>query len=192
MLVTPLGLPEVLEIAPAKFGDARGFFSETYNAKKFSDAGLSMAFVQDNHSFSAARGVLRGLHYQLPPFAQDKLVRVIKGAIFDVAVDIRRGSPRFGQWCARTISAKAWNQMFVPKGFAHGFLTLEPDTEVIYKVSDLYSPEHERAINFADPDIAIEWPLDGIEPTLSDKDRVAPFLKDQPELFQFSGEGISS
>jgi len=191
MLVTPQSLPEVLEIAPAKFGDARGFFSETYNAKKFSDAGLPMAFVQDNHSFSAARGVLRGLHYQLPPFAQDKLVRVIKGAIFDVAVDIRRGSPRFGKWCGRTISALAWNQMFVPKGFAHGFLTLEPDTEVIYKVSDLYSPEHERAIHFADPDIAIDWPIGGIEPTLSDKDSVAPFLKDQPELFQFSGEGAS-
>ena len=186
MQVTPLDLPEVLEVAPQKFGDARGFFSETYNAKKFAEAGILTAFVQDNHSFSAERGVLRGLHYQLPPFAQEKLVRVVKGAIFDVAVDIRHGSPRFGQWCACTISADSWNQLFVPKGFAHGFLTLEPNTEVIYKVTDLYSPEHERAIHFADPDIAIDWPFGGIEPVLSDKDQRAPKLKGQPAAFQFS------
>ncbi len=187
MQVTQLVLPEVLEITPQKFGDARGFFSEIYSANRFADAGLPMAFVQDNHSFSAESSVLRGLHYQLPPFAQDKLVRVVKGAIFDVAVDIRNGSPRYGQWCACTVSAQEWNQLFVPKGFAHGFLTLEPDTEVIYKVSEHYSPEHERAIHFADSDLAIEWPLDGIEPVLSDKDRIAPPLKDQPEAFQFSG-----
>ena len=186
MQVTAQSLPEVLEISPQKFADARGFFSETYNMEEFAEAGIAMSFVQDNHSHSTERGVLRGLHYQLPPFAQDKLIRVIKGAIFDVAVDIRQGSPRYGQWCACTISARAWNQLFVPKGFAHGFLTLEPDTEVTYKVSDRYAPEHERAIHFADPDLAITWPLDGIEPILSDKDRIAPSLKDQPAAFQFS------
>lgn len=192
MQLTPLELPEVLETSPPKFSDARGFFSETYSAKTFADAGLDMPFVQDNHSYSAARGVLRGLHYQLPPFAQDKLVRVLKGAIFDVAVDIRSGSPRFAKWCARIISAEAWNQMLIPKGFAHGFLTLQPDTEVIYKVSNLYAPDHERSIHFSDPDIAIDWPLEGIDPLLSDKDRAAPMLKDQPDLFHFSDEGMGS
>ena len=141
MVVLELNLPEVLEIRPERHGDARGFFSETFNARRFADAGIHISWLQDNHTFSAPKGVLRGLHYQAPPFAQDKLVRVVKGAIFDVAVDIRRGSPTFGRWCSLVVSAAQWNQILVPKGFAHGFLTLEPETEVIYKVSEVYAPD---------------------------------------------------
>lgn len=185
MLVKKLSLPEILEITPAKHGDARGFFSETYNAKRFSDAGIDLPWVQDNHSFSAPAGVLRGLHYQIPPFAQDKLVRVVRGAIFDVAVDIRHGSPRFGQWCGLTISADKWNQILVPSGFAHGFVTLEPNTEVIYKVTELYSPDHDRAIHYADSDIGVDWPSDGIELTLSAKDQEAPLLRDVDTTFKY-------
>ncbi|MBO0661030.1 dTDP-4-dehydrorhamnose 3,5-epimerase [Jiella sp. MQZ9-1] len=181
--VIPLAIPDVLEIKPRKFGDDRGFFSETYNAQRFAEAGLSMPFVQDNQSFSAARLTLRGLHYQTPPFAQDKLVRVLKGAILDVAVDIRHGSPTFGAWVALHVSAKAFNQILVPKGFAHGFLTLEPDTEVFYKVSAPYSGEHDRGIRWDDPQIGIDWPLDGGTPVLSDKDAVAPTLEETPVIF---------
>lgn len=173
-----LGLEGVLEIVPRKFGDDRGFFSETYNAVEFDKAGLSLEFVQDNHSYSASKGVLRGLHYQLPPRAQDKLVRVVRGAILDVAIDIRRGSPTFGKWVALEVSAAKWNQILVPKGFAHGFVTLTDDTEVIYKVTDLYSPEHDRSIRFDDPQIAIDWPFPASGLTLSEKDRNAPFLAD--------------
>ena len=186
MHVRQLSLPEVLEIVPTKHGDDRGFFSETYNAKQFADAGINVPWVQDNHSFSAPVGVLRGLHFQTPPFAQDKLVRVVQGAILDVAVDIRHGSPRFGQWCSLEISAKAWNQIFVPKGFAHGFMTLEPNTEVLYKVSELYAPDHDRAISYADPDIGVAWPLDGHELTLSAKDQRAPLLRDIGTGFEYS------
>lgn len=186
MRVTQLSLPEVVEIVPTKHGDDRGFFSETYNAKRFADAGIDLSWVQDNHSFSVPVGVLRGLHYQANPMAQDKLVRVVRGSIFDVAVDIRRGSPRFGQWCGIVISAEAWNQIFIPKGFAHGLITLEPDTEVLYKVTELYSPEHDRSIHYADPDIGIEWPLEGVEPTLSAKDEKAPLLRDSNTGFEYS------
>jgi dTDP-4-dehydrorhamnose 3,5-epimerase len=176
MQVRQLEIPEVLEIVPPKFGDARGFFSETYAQQKFHDAGIALDWVQDNHSYSAHKGVLRGLHYQAPPMAQDKLVRVTRGAIFDVAVDIRHGSPSFGKWVSLVVSAAAWNQILVPKGFAHGFVTLEPDTEVIYKVSAPYSPTHDRNIRFDDPDIGIAWPLDGLAPVLSPKDAAAPAL----------------
>lgn len=172
--VRPLAIPDVLEIIPEKFGDDRGFFSETYNAQKFLAAGIDLVFVQDNHSFSAAKGVLRGLHYQLTPHAQDKLVRVVKGAIFDVAVDIRRSSRTFGKWVGLEISAAKWNQILVPKGFAHGFVTLEPDTEVVYKVTDLYAPECDRNIRFDDTDIGIEWPVDISSVQLSNKDAAAP------------------
>ncbi len=185
MLVKQLSLPEVLEIVPAKHGDDRGFFSETYNAKRFAEAGIDLPWVQDNQSFSIPVGVLRGLHFQATPLAQDKLVRVVRGAIFDVAVDIRRGSPRFGQWCSLRISADAWNQVFVPKGFAHGFMTLEPNTEVIYKVSELYAPDYDRGIHYADSDIGVAWPLDGIEPTLSAKDQKAPRLRDVDTGFEY-------
>lgn len=174
--VRQLGLDGVLEIVPKRFGDARGFFIETWNAERFSEAGIDLRFVQDNHSYSAAAGVVRGLHYQLPPRAQDKLLRVIRGKILDVAVDIRRGSKSFGKWVALEISAEKGNQILVPKGFAHGFVTLVPDTEVLYKVTDTYSPEHDRSIRFDDPDIGIEWPAMSGGFQLSDKDLKAPVL----------------
>lgn len=172
--VRRLAIADVLEILPKKLGDDRGFFSETYNAQKLLAAGIDLVFVQDNHSYSAATGVLRGLHYQLPPHAQDKLVRVVKGAIFDVAVDIRRSSPTFGQWVGLEISAAKWNQILVPKGFAHGFVTLQPDTEVVYKVTDLYAPECDRNIRFDDADLGIKWPVDITSVQLSKKDAAAP------------------
>jgi dTDP-4-dehydrorhamnose 3,5-epimerase len=176
--VRPLELDGVLEIRPKRFSDERGFFSEVWREDRMAEAGVAARFVQDNHSFSTARGVLRGLHFQQPPAAQDKLVRVSRGSIFDVAVDIRRGSPTFGKWAGLVISAAEWNQLFVPSGFAHGFVTLEEDCEVLYKVSAPYSPEHERAVRFDDPAVGIEWPVDAGELILSDKDRSAPLLAD--------------
>ncbi|MGH6861922.1 MAG: dTDP-4-dehydrorhamnose 3,5-epimerase [Phyllobacterium sp.] len=178
MDIRPLELAGVFEILPRKFGDDRGFFSETYNSESFAQAGIALQFVQDNHSLSAAKGVLRGLHYQLPPHAQDKLVRVVSGSILDVVVDIRKSSPTFRQWVSLEVSAKKWNQILVPKGFAHGFLTLEDNTEVVYKVTDYYSPEHDRSLRFDDPTIAVVWPLDASAIQLSDKDRNAPLLDD--------------
>lgn len=156
--IRPLALDGLVEIIPDRFGDDRGFFSETWNSDALSSAGLEFRFVQDNHSFSAARGIVRGLHYQLPPFAQDKLVRVSRGAIFDVAVDLRRTSPSFGQWEGLLLSAEKWNQLLVPRGFAHAFVTMEDNTEVQYKVTSVYSAPHDRGIRFDDPRIGIEWP----------------------------------
>jgi dTDP-4-dehydrorhamnose 3,5-epimerase len=181
--VRELGLDGVLEIVPARHGDDRGYFSETFSRDTFAEAGIGLEFVQDNHSLSRAKGVLRGLHYQLPPRAQDKLVRVVRGAILDVAVDIRRGSPTFGRWVSLEVSAEKWNQILVPKGFAHGFLTLEPDTEVIYKVTDVYAPDRDRSIRFDDPDIGIEWPMARERLRLSQKDSGAPLLGDA-DLFE--------
>jgi dTDP-4-dehydrorhamnose 3,5-epimerase len=183
--VRRLAIPEVLEIKPRKFGDARGFFSETWSVAAMKSAGLDFDFVQDNHSYSAARGVLRGLHFQLPPLAQDKLVRVSRGSIYDVAVDIRRGSPTYGQWVGLTISAEVWNQILVPKGFAHGFVTLENHTEVQYKVTAPYSPEHERSVHFDDAELAIEWPVTTGEIQLSEKDRDAPSFTDLETEFTY-------
>lgn len=174
--VRNLGLDGVVEIRPRKFEDERGFFSETWNAADLAQAGIDVAFVQDNHSLSRARGVLRGLHFQTPPDAQDRLVRVLRGAVFDVAVDIRKGSPTFGQWVGLELSAAAWNQILVPKGFAHGFVTLEPDTEVVYKVSAPYSQPHDRSIRFDDPAIGIRWPVAVDDVVLSAKDAAAPLL----------------
>jgi dTDP-4-dehydrorhamnose 3,5-epimerase len=185
--VIPLELPGVAEIRPAKHGDHRGFFSEVWSAAALAEAGIDTVFVQDNHSYSAQAGVLRGLHYQEPPAAQVKLIRVAKGSIFDVAVDIRDGSPTFGRWTGIVVSAGKWNQLYVPEGFAHGFVTLEPDCEVLYKVSAPYSPRHDRSIRFDDPAIGIEWPLEGRPPILSDKDRGAPLLVDVPRAFRFAG-----
>ena len=181
--VRPLDLAEVLEITPQRFGDERGFFSETYNSDRFAEAGIGLVFVQDNHSLSVAAGVLRGLHYQLPPRAQDKLVRVVRGAILDVCVDIRRSSPTFGRWVALEISADKGNQLFVPKGFAHGFVTLVENTEIVYKVTDFYSSEHDRSIRFDDPAIGIKWPsfVEGFQ--LSAKDRAAKLLA-EAEVFR--------
>jgi dTDP-4-dehydrorhamnose 3,5-epimerase len=181
--VESLAIPDVKILTPKRFGDARGFFSETYNKAAFAEHGLSLDFVQDNHSMSQAVGVLRGLHFQTPPFAQDKLVRVVKGRIFDVAVDIRQGSPTYGQWVGAEISAEAWNQILVPVGFAHGFVTLEPDTEVIYKVTAPYAPENDKGLAWDDPAIGIDWPLNGATPTLSDKDTKHPKLADLPAYF---------
>ena len=142
------------------------------------ELGLGVRFVQDNHSFSKSRGVLRGMHFQTPPAAQDKLVRVARGSIFDVALDIRAGSSTFGKWAGIVLSAQEWNQLFIPKGFAHGFVTLEDDTEVLYKVSNLYSPTQDRAIRFDDPAVGIEWPVDAASLIVSEKDQAAPLLAD--------------
>jgi len=174
--VRPLGLEGVLEIRPLRLGDPRGFFSEVWSAERMAEAGLDVDFVQDNHSSSVAKGVLRGLHFQVPPAAQHKLIRVSRGAVFDVAVDIRRGSATFGQWASTILSAEQWNQLLIPPGFAHGFLTLEEETEVQYKVSAPYRQELDRAIRFDDPAIGIEWPIAADRILLSDKDRVAPLL----------------
>jgi dTDP-4-dehydrorhamnose 3,5-epimerase len=179
--VRETGLPGVLEILPRRIGDDRGFFSEVWNEASFRDAGIELAFVQDNHSRSA-RGVLRGLHYQLEPAAQAKLVRVSRGSVFDVAVDIRRSSPTFGRWTGLVLSADKWNQLLVPAGFAHGFLALEDGCEVQYKVSAPYSPDHDRGIRPDDPAIGIEWPLPRDGWLLSNKDQNAPFLA-QADVF---------
>lgn len=182
-----LPIDAVVELVPQKFGDARGFFAETFKRERMAEEGLPAEWVQDNQSFSAERFTLRGLHYQEPPFAQDKLVRVLRGRILDVAVDIRRGSPSFGRWVALEISAAAFNQILVPVGFAHGFLTLEPDTEVFYKVSAPYSGAHDRAVRWNDPDIAVNWPLEGQTPVLSAKDGAAPFLREIETPFNHPG-----
>ena len=174
MRVEPSSLPDVLILTPRRFGDARGWFSETWNAAAMAGAGLELPFVQDNHSFSARQGTLRGLHFQAPPKAQAKLVRCTRGAIRDVAVDIRAGSPTFRQWVAVDLSAEDGRQLLIPAGFLHGFLTLTDETEVQYKCTDFYSPDHDRSIRWDDPSIGIDWGIDA--PILSDKDAQAPFL----------------
>ncbi|MCP8466753.1 dTDP-4-dehydrorhamnose 3,5-epimerase [Pseudomonas sp. ZM23] len=180
MKVTPLAIPDVLVIEPQVFGDSRGFFYESYNQRKFEQAiGRRAEFVQDNHSRSA-RGVLRGLHYQIRQ-AQGKLVRVVQGEVFDIAVDLRRSSPTFGRWAGQVLSAENKLQMWIPEGFAHGFLVLSETAEFLYKTTDFWAPEHERCIAWNDPELAIEWPLDG-EPSLSGKDRDGKSLADA-ELF---------
>jgi dTDP-4-dehydrorhamnose 3,5-epimerase len=175
MKVTPTALPGVMLVEPKVFGDARGFFFESWNAQAFAEAGIDAQFVQDNHSRSAG-GVLRGLHYQLRQ-PQGKLVRVIQGSAFDVAVDIRRSSPDFGRWVGVELSQENRRMLWVPPGFAHGFLALSETCEFLYKASEYYAPQHERAILWNDPDLAIAWPLNG-EPVLSAKDAGAPRLKD--------------
>jgi len=181
--VKPSELPEVLVLTPKRFGDARGFLSETYNERRWRELGIDLRFVQDNHSHSAQLGTVRGLHYQLPPHAQDKLVRVPRGAILDVAVDIRVGSPTFGRHVSTVIDAEVWNQILVPSGFAHGYATLEPDTEVFYKTTDFYAPDFERAIRWNDPAIGIEWGLAQGQAVVSERDAQAPLLADAVDLF---------
>lgn len=178
--------PEVLEIRPEKFGDHRGFFSEVYNRAEFARLGIEFDFLQDNHSLSGVRGTVRGLHFQITPFAQTKLIRVVRGAIFDVAVDLRTGSPAFGKSVNATISAKAWNQILVPAGFAHGFCTLEPDTEVIYKVDAPYSPDHDKGLMWNDPALDINWPVNPDDAIVSEKDRNHPPLSDLPAYFDYA------
>ena len=174
--VRPTGLAGVVEIRTPRFADERGYFSEIWQQDRWSQAGFDLAFVQDNHSLSRQRGVLRGIHFQAPPMAQDKLVRVTRGSVFDVAVDLRRNSATYGRWTGVVLSAAEWNQMLVPRGFGHAFLTLEPDTEVQYKTTAAYSAEHDRAIRFDDPAIGIDWPIEHQSLILSDKDRAAPLL----------------
>ncbi|MEQ8300291.1 MAG: dTDP-4-dehydrorhamnose 3,5-epimerase [Hyphomonas sp.] len=169
-------LKDVIHIRPARIGDNRGWFSETFNARLYADAGIDCAFVQDNTSLSAAVGTLRGLHFQLPPFAQAKLVRCTRGRILDVAVDIREGSPTFGQWMSAELTAAGGEQLFVPEGFAHGFCTLEPDCEISYKVTAYYAPDADRGLAFDDPALGINWPLPAADLTLSERDRKHPPL----------------
>ncbi len=171
-----LAIPEVILITPPKFGDNRGFFSETFKRDAFAQAGVDQPFVQDNHSLSATPGTLRGLHCQVAPHIQGKLVRVVRGAIWDVAVDIRNGSPTYGRHVGATLSAENWSQLWVPGGFLHGFVTLEPDTEVIYKVTAPYDRASERGVAWDDPALAIPWPLASADVVLSDKDAKLPRL----------------
>ena len=175
----------VKELIPRRFGDDRGFFSETYNAPRFKDAGIDINWIQDNHSYSADKFVLRGLHFQTAPYEQTKLVRVITGTIYDVAVDLREGSPTYLKSVGVTLSAEKGNQLLVPAGFAHGFLTLTPGVHVIYKVDNVYSPDNDCSVKWDDPEIAIDWPLDGATPILSDKDRQAPLLRDSNPGFRY-------
>ena len=168
-----LRIAGLLLLSPKRFGDARGFFSETYNFKALSGIGITANFVQDNHSRSAEQGTVRGLHFQRPPRAQAKLIRVVRGAIFDVVVDLRRGSPTWGQHLTAELSAENWQQLFVPEGFAHGFCTIRPNTEVLYKTSDYYAPETEGGILWNDPALAIPWP-EFAGANLSTKDKTMP------------------
>src|SRR6185369_10669583 len=172
--VRQLSLEGLRELRPRRFADERGFFSEVWREDLLGEIGIESRFVQDNHSYSKKRGVLRGMHFQVAPAAQDKLVRVSRGSIFDVAIDIRPASSTYGRWEGVCLSASEWNQLFVPDGFAHGFVTLEDDTEVIYKVSSAYAPEFERSIRFDDRDIGIDWPIEADALIMSDKDRAAP------------------
>ncbi|MDF2037690.1 dTDP-4-dehydrorhamnose 3,5-epimerase [Cytobacillus oceanisediminis] len=182
MKVTKTKFEEVIVIEPKVYGDHRGWFTETYSKSILADHGINLEFVQDNQSFSAAKGTLRGLHYQLNPKAQSKLVRCTRGSIFDVAVDIRKGSRTYGEWYGIELNDENKKQLLVPKGFAHAFITLTDDVEVQYKVDEIYSPEHERGILWNDPEIGIEWPIE-VKPVLSAKDEVAPLLKNAENNF---------
>ncbi|MEO1135530.1 MAG: dTDP-4-dehydrorhamnose 3,5-epimerase [Pseudomonadota bacterium] len=178
MDVYSLDIPDVKIITPRQFRDDRGFFSETYNARAFKAAGVAADFVQDNHSYSAKTGTVRGLHYQAPPHAQSKLVRVLRGAIIDVAVDARKASPTFGKWVKAKLSAENGKQIFVPKGFLHGFVTLEPDTEVAYKVDAFYDGASDGSVQWNDPGLGIDWEIDAENASLSQKDADAPAWRD--------------
>jgi dTDP-4-dehydrorhamnose 3,5-epimerase len=175
--ITPLAIPDVLLITPKRHGDARGWFAETWSEKLMRAAGLSAPFVQDNQAFNARKGTVRGLHFQKAPHAQGKLVRVLKGAIYDVAVDVRPGSSTYGRWVAAELTAAGGEQLFVPRGFAHGYCTLEDETELFYKVDGQYAPELEGGVAWDDPDLAIDWPLEGAA-VLSEKDLKLPRLRD--------------
>jgi dTDP-4-dehydrorhamnose 3,5-epimerase len=182
--IEPTAIEAVKIITPRRFGDARGWFSEVYSKKLFGEAGIELDFVQDNHSASSTKGTLRGLHFQTPPFAQDKLVRVTRGRILDVAVDLRRSSPTFGQHVAVELSQENGRQLLVPVGFAHGFCTLEDDTEVLYKVTNYYAPAHDFGLAWDDPELGIAWPVSAGGAILSDKDLTHPRLADLKWLFE--------
>lgn len=181
----PMEIADVLLLTPPRIADARGWFSETWSARAFAKAGVPAAFVQDNHSHSALAGTVRGLHCQRPPFAQGKLVRAVRGRILDVAVDVRRGSPSYGGWVAAELSAETGAQLWIPRGFLHGYVTLEPGTEVIYKVDAPYDAASERAVRFDDPDLAIDWGLDPKAARLSEKDARAPAFRDFDSPFVY-------
>ncbi len=184
---TPLALPEVILIEPDAFSDGRGVFVETYKHSAFSAAGIDGALLQDNFARSTKKGVLRGLHYQQPPKAQGKLIIITRGSVFDVAVDIRVGSPRYGQWVGAELSGENRHMLWVPAGFAHGYLTLSDETEMYYKCTNEYAPETECGIVWNDPAINISWPLDGVVPIQAAKDAEAPLLKDVHNAFTYQG-----
>lgn len=183
MKIEALAIADVKLVTPTVHRDARGFFSETWSARALAGAGITASFVQDNHALSRDKGVVRGLHFQLPPHGQGKLVRVVRGAILDVAVDIRSGSPTYGRHVAVELSAENWRQLWVPVGFAHGYVTLAADTEVVYKVTDYYAPSLDRGLAWDDPALAIAWPVGPGEAILSDKDRRQPRLADLGPVF---------
>ena len=183
MLIKRLDIPDLIILAPKKIQDRRGFFSETYNKRWLEEAGFTKEFVQDNYVLSVDSGVVRGLHFQISPFAQDKLVRVLKGSILDVTVDIRSGSPTFGKHAAVELSESNWLQLLVPAGFAHGYCTLSTNTEVAYKVTNFYSTEHERGILWSDPALQISWPVSAGEAIVLDRDLTLPLLSDCPAYF---------
>jgi dTDP-4-dehydrorhamnose 3,5-epimerase len=185
MLVESLAIPDVKRIVPRVISDGRGYFAETYSQKALEAAGVRATFVQDNHSLSRAKGVVRGLHFQKSPHAQGKLIRVMRGAIFDVAVDIREGSPTFGRHVSSVLSGENWAQIWVPAGFAHGFCTLEPDTEVLYKVTDNYAPQSDSGILWNDPALGIDWPVSAADAILSDKDRHLATLSELGPVFNY-------
>ena len=182
-----LAAPSVRLLSTVRHDDARGYFCETYSRPALADVGIDVEFVQDNQSFSLGRSTVRGLHFQCPPFAQAKLVRVIRGAIFDVAVDLRRGSPTYGFHACAVLSAENRQQLFVPVGFAHGFATLEPETEVAYKVSSPYAPDHEGGLNWNDPELGIDWPFPAADAILSEKDGLLPPLAELDSPFAWDG-----
>ncbi|SNT63996.1 dTDP-4-dehydrorhamnose 3,5-epimerase [Tardiphaga sp. OK246] len=184
LTVTPAAIEDIKILIPRSFADARGIFTETYNRQRFREHGIDQDFVQDNQSLSRDTGTVRGLHFQSHPAAQDKLVRVLRGSILDVAVDLRRSSPTYGKWISETLSAENGKQLLVPVGFAHGFCTLEPNTYVLYKVTNFYSAEHDLGLAWDDPDLAIDWPVSTTSAVLSDKDRRQPFFKKLPVHFE--------
>lgn len=187
MQAEKLELEGLVLVTPRKFGDERGFFSEVYNAERFAEVGIGLPFVQDNHSRSGPRGTVRGLHFQAPPMAQGKLVRVVRGAVLDVAVDIRKGSPTYGRHAAVELSEENWQQLYVPPGFAHGFCTLAPETEVMYKVTAGYAPETEGGLAWDDESLGIDWPVRGEEALLSDRDLAWPVWDSFESPFVYKG-----
>lgn len=183
---------DVKLLRPKRHADSRGFFSEAYSKRAYAEIGIDNEFIQDNHSLSRKRGVLRGLHFQVAPFAQAKLLRVLRGAVFDVVVDVRKKSPSYGQHVATVLSAEDWNQIFIPAGFAHGFCTLQAETEILYKVDHYYSPVHEGGIRWNDPALGIAWPISASEAELSEKDKTLPLLAELGHVFTFAERRTAS
>lgn len=183
MEIYSLSIPDIKIIKPKKFGDHRGYFSETFNEKSLLDLGINLKFIQDNQSLSVEKNILRGLHFQSPPFAQDKLLRCLTGSFLDVAVDIRKNSETYGKFITKEISAESFEQILVPKGFAHGFLTLEPNTTVLYKVTNYYSAEHDHGLLWNDRDLNIPWGIDDDQAILSDKDKIQPTFSELESHF---------